>query len=104
MPPATNGYDEAYAKDRYYLQPLRQPPYYAMKCDIALRTTHGGIRNNRRAEVLDRQNEPIGGLYAVGVETGGTDSDTYNVILSGHSFGFSLNTGRIAGDEASRHS
>lgn len=54
-------------------------------------------------EVLDKQDNPIPGLYAAGVEAGGTDSDTYNANLSGHSFGFTINSGRIAGENAVKY-
>ncbi len=98
-----HGHDEVFAKDREYLMPLRTPPYYAIKCGLGLVTTHGGIKINHRMEVLNLQDIPIRGLYAAGVETGGTDADTYNVLLSGHSFGFTINSGRIAGENAARY-
>jgi fumarate reductase flavoprotein subunit len=94
------GYDGTFLKDAKYLLPLRTPPYYALRCGVMLLVTHGGIAVNQRMEVLDAQNDPIPGLYAAGVDTGGTDSDTYNVSLRGHSFGFTLNSGRIAGESA----
>jgi fumarate reductase flavoprotein subunit len=90
-------------KDRAYLMPLRTPPYYAIKCGLGLVTTHGGVKINHQMEVLNLQDTPIRGLYAAGVETGGTDADTYNVFLSGHSFGFTINSGRIAGENAARY-
>ena len=98
-----HGHDEIFAKDRECLMPLRTPPYYAIKCGLGLVTTHGGIKINHRMEVLNLQDIPISGLYAVGVETGGTEADTYNVLLSGHSFGFTINSGRIAGENAARY-
>ena len=88
------------AKDRKYLVPLRTPPYYAIKCGVDFIATHGGITVNQHMEVLNQQDSPIGGLYAAGVEIGGADSDTYNLITSGHSFGFAVNSGRIAGENA----
>ena len=54
-------------------------------------------------EVLDHDDNPILGLYAAGVETGGTDSDTYNANLTGYSFGFAINSGRIAGESAAKY-
>lgn len=96
------GRDGHFVKDPRYLWPLRTPPYYAIQCGLNLMTTHGGIKVNHRMEVLDKQDIPIAGLYAAGVETGGTDSDTYDSHLTGHSFGFTVNSGRIAGEEASQ--
>lgn len=98
-----HGHDEIFAKDREYLIPLRTPPYYAIKCGLGMVTTHGGPKINHRMEVLNLEDTPIRGLYAAGVETGGTDADTYNVLLSGHSFGFTINSGRIAGENAARY-
>jgi len=95
-----SGRDAWFAKDRHHLMPLRQPPYYALKCGVDLTNTHGGIKINERMQALTKENEPIPGLFAAGVETGAKDWDSYNMWLSGHAFGFTINTGRIAGEEA----
>jgi len=97
------GSDRVMAKERAYLKPLRNPPYFAIKCGIGFVVTHGGIKINENMEVLDKHNCPIKGLYAAGVETGGADWDTYDVNLSGKSFGFSVNSGRIAGENAAKY-
>jgi fumarate reductase flavoprotein subunit len=52
-------------------------------------------------EVLDKEENPIPGLYAVGADTGGWESDTYCAILLGSAFGFAMNSGRIAAENAS---
>ena len=54
-------------------------------------------------QVLDNKFDPIPGVYAVGVDTGGWESDTYNAILSGSTLGFAINSGRIAGENATRY-
>jgi len=97
------GYDAVFAKDRRYLDALRQPPYYALKCYPRFLGTIGGIKINHRMEVLDRSDNPIPGLYAAGVDTGGWESDTYNAVLSGTTFGFAINSGRIAGENAAEY-
>ena len=51
-------------------------------------------------EVLNSEDNPISGLYAAGVDTGGWEGDNDNVILSGTTFGFAINSGRIAGENA----
>ena len=78
------------------------PPFYAIQCGIEALVTHGGIKVNQHMEVLNEKNYPITGLYAAGVDIGGTDSDTYNANLLGHSFGFTINSGRIAGENAAK--
>ena len=95
-----HGYDSMFAKDRAYLQPLRTPPYYAVKCMSSMLNTIGGIRVNEHMEVLDKQDIPIPGLYAAGVDVGGWSSETYHAALPGTAFGFAINSGRIAGENA----
>ena len=97
------GYDEILSKDRRYLIPLRTPPYYALKCYQGFLGTIGGLKINNRMEVLDHQDDPIQGLYAAGSVTGGWESDTYCLQLSGSAFGFALNSGRIAGENALKY-
>ena len=94
------GYDELMSKNREYLQPLRTPPYYALKCYQGFLGTIGGIKVNHHMEVLNQNDDPIPGLYAVGCAVGGWESETYCLALSGSAFGFALNSGRIAGENA----
>jgi fumarate reductase flavoprotein subunit len=54
-------------------------------------------------EVLNQQGNPIPGLYAGGIDTGGWESDTYCLTLSGSAFAFALNSGRIAAENASTY-
>jgi len=97
------GHDSVMAKDRRYLIPFRTPPYYAMRGHPTITTTQGGIKINHRMEVLNHEDNPIPGLYAGGDTTGGWESDTYNVHLSGSGLGFALNSGRIAGENAAQY-
>ncbi len=94
-------YDENFVKDPQYLQALRTPPFYAIRSSGAILGTTGGIRINYRMEVLDKEYDPIPGLYAAGADTGGWESDTYCAVLSGSAFGFAMNSGRIAAENAS---
>jgi fumarate reductase flavoprotein subunit len=54
-------------------------------------------------ETINNNNEVIPGLYTIGADATGWESDTYNSILSGSAFGFSLNSGRIAGVNAAEY-
>ncbi|MFC1533434.1 FAD-dependent oxidoreductase [Thermodesulfobacteriota bacterium] len=96
------GYDPVFAKDRIYLEALRTPPYYAIRCKSLMLNTMGGIKINELMEVLDKQDKPIPGLYAAGVDAGGWTSDTYCGVLPGTAFGFALNSGRIAAENVVR--
>jgi fumarate reductase flavoprotein subunit len=95
-----HGYDPIFAKGRKYLVALRTAPYYAIRCTSSLLNTMGGIKINEHMEVLDELDNPIPGLFAAGIDTGGWISDTYCAILPGTAFGFALNSGRIAGENA----
>jgi fumarate reductase flavoprotein subunit len=97
------GHDRLMAKDRRYLKPVRTPPFYVMRGHVTITTTQGGIKIDHQMQVLNQQDDPIPGLYAGGDVTGGWESETYNVNLSGSGLGFALNSGRIAGENAVRY-
>jgi fumarate reductase flavoprotein subunit len=96
-------HDRIFTKDSIYLDPLRKPPFYAVRCGVNMLGTIGGIKINHHMQVLDSKFNPIPGVYAVGVDTGGWESDTYNAVLSGSTLGFAINSGRIAGENATRY-
>jgi len=96
------GHDSLFAKDKKYLIPLRKPPYYVIRWSTAFTNTIGGIVVNENMEVLDKDENPIPGLFAAGVDTGGWESETYCMRLPGHALGYALNTGRIAGENAAK--
>ena len=96
------GRDPLFAKDPSYLLPLRTPPYYVIRWHASVLNTIGGIKINEYTEVLDKQDNPIPGLYAAGVDSGGWESSTYCWRLPGHAFGFSIYSGRIAGENATK--
>ncbi len=94
------GYDDIFGKHRRYLRALRTPPYYAIKCYMSYLTTLGGLKINHRMEVLNEEHDPIPGLYAGGDASGGWESETYCMDLAGSAFGFAVNSGRMAGENA----
>jgi fumarate reductase flavoprotein subunit len=97
------GYDAAFVKERRYLRPLRRPPYYALKCTPSFHDTMGGIKVTERMEVRDTRDDVIPGLYAAGVLPDGWETDDYCWILCGSAFGFAINSGRIAGENAAAY-
>lgn len=77
--------------------PICKAPFYALgpaKSWIVL--TDGGARINSRFEVLDRDRQPISGLYAAGSAGQG------GVLLEGHGhhLGWAFTSGRLAGRQA----
>ena len=97
-----NKHDAFFVKDKQYLIPLRTPPYYALIYYPRNLGTIGGIKINYRMEVVDKEDNPIPGLYAAGQDTGGWQPETYNQILAGSAFSFAINSGRIAGENAAK--
>jgi fumarate reductase flavoprotein subunit len=94
-------HDDVFAKDPKYLRPLKGPKYYAVKAHTVTLGTMGGIKINHNAEVVDKKENVIPGLYAAGFDAGGMYGDSYHVsVASGSSVGFAFNSGRIAGKSA----
>lgn len=94
------GHDDLFAKDPKYLKPLKGPKFYAIRCWRVFLSTIGGIKVNHKMEVVDRDEEPIPGLYAGGNDAGGLYGDSYDVFATGGALGFALNSGRIGARNA----
>jgi fumarate reductase flavoprotein subunit len=97
------GHDSEFAKNPDYLKALRQPPFYAAKCYPWHLGSIGGIKINERMEVLDKDHRPIIGLFAVGSDTGGWSSATYNRYLAGAGASYAINSGFIGGENAVKY-
>jgi len=93
-------YDADFFKKPQYLIALRKPPYFAIKCQPGINTTFGGIKINHRTEVLNKQDIPIAGLYAVGDNAGSWAPATYSHRYPGSAASFALCSGYIAGKNA----
>ena len=87
-------------KSHQYLRPISGTTYYAIKLFPFSYTSLGGIKIDKGFRVLDKNNHPIDGLYAAGVDAGGLYGDTYPVWTSGHAFGWSSYSGRHAALQA----
>jgi succinate dehydrogenase/fumarate reductase flavoprotein subunit len=57
--------------------PVTQPPFRALAVRAGITFTMGGIDVDATFRVLDRDGEPIPGLYAVGADAGGTYQGGY---------------------------
>jgi fumarate reductase flavoprotein subunit len=97
------GYDYDFFKDRKYLRPLNTPPYVAVRGRHSCQTTFGGIKINHRTEVLNRQDIPIRGLYAVGDCAGSWAPLTYSHRYPGSASSFAVCSGFIAGENAAEY-
>jgi fumarate reductase flavoprotein subunit len=97
------GHDDVLAKDPRYLIPLREPPYYAIRCSPGFHETLGGVKVNEHMEVKDTNDNIIPGLFAAGVLADGWEPTDYCWVLCGSAFGFAINSGRIAGETAAKY-
>ncbi|MDR0435039.1 MAG: FAD-dependent oxidoreductase [Gracilibacteraceae bacterium] len=90
------GHDPHYFKQTRYLRPLKQPPFYAISIAPGMMSSTGGLRTNGDMQVVNRDYQPIPGLYAVGLDAGGLYGDSYNMEIPGAANGFAYTSGRIA--------
>ncbi|HZV04122.1 MAG TPA: FAD-dependent oxidoreductase [Gemmataceae bacterium] len=99
---AAKGEDPLFHKNPKHVRPLTQPPFTALKASVKdvyfPFFTMGGLRTNARTEVLDSEDKPIAGLFAVGRVAAGISTPYY--VTSGSSMGEGTLFGRIAGVNA----
>lgn len=94
------GLDGAYdlsdaSSDRNRPRKIDTPPYYALPFFPLTRKNMGGVRIDLEARVLDRNGDPIPGLYGVG-ELTGFGGLNGSAGLEGTFLGPSIVTGRVA--------
>ena len=87
------GYDSDFHKRAELLSAIKEPPFYAVKFGPALLCAPGGLEINEKLQVLDDDDEPIPGLYAIGNCSGGRYSIDYPVFINGNSHGTALTWG-----------
>jgi flavocytochrome c len=74
---------------------IATPPFYAMQTFSLTRKSMGGVAIDRQTRVLDKQKQPIPGLYAVG-ELTGLALINGKAALEGTFLGPCIVTGRVA--------
>ena len=77
---------------------IAEPPFYATKIGPALMGTNGGLVVDEKLRVLDRAQEPIRGLYAIGNCMGGRYGNDYPIIMNGTTHGTALAFGYLVGE------
>lgn len=95
--------DEEFFKSKQYLRPLSKAPYYAAQVRAGGYGTVGGIRINENCQAIDKDFNPVIGLYAAGADSCNIYDDSYMFLLPGNSMGYAVNTGRIAGMTAAEY-
>lgn len=76
---------------------LETGPYYLIAAAGGIASTFGGPKINKNAQVVDRENRPIKGLYAAGAAAGGV---WHTDDVGGNQLGGGLVFGRVAAQHA----
>ena len=99
---AAKGEDPLFHKHSDWLQPLEQIPYAALQCSfgksVYVGFTLGGLKVSLDAEVIDRSDRPVSGLYAAGACASNIAQDG-----AGYSSGTCIGESTYFGRRAGRH-
>jgi succinate dehydrogenase/fumarate reductase flavoprotein subunit len=89
--------DSDYGKRSELLSTISEPPYYATKWGAAVLVVVGGLSVDTKLRVLDADQNPVPGLYAVGNCSGDVYAVDYPIQIPGNSHGRALTWGYLAG-------
>jgi succinate dehydrogenase/fumarate reductase flavoprotein subunit len=85
-----NGNDVDFRKHKSYLAPIKTGPFYGNVLTVNpgnFLCITGGLRTNVDMQVCDENDNPIEGLYNVGIMTGDMYGNIYNFSIPGHNLG-----------------
>ena len=92
------GVDEDMGKPAKWLKPIKQAPFYGIHRHIRLSTIVHGVNVNGKMQVLDKDGNPIEGLYSIGNCAGNFfGSPDYPMDLPGLSLGRCHTQGYVVG-------
>ena len=94
------GEDTQYRKSADQLVKLENGPFYLFRWDMYFTATVNGVHTSRKAEALTSQEEPIPGLYVVGLDGCELYSIFYTLSAGGSCNANNVNSGRTAAREA----
>ena len=100
-----SGVDSDFGKDAKAMIPVDEPPFYGCKSENAGGMMMGlggiatlsGLMTDQKLRVLNREGNPIKGLFAAGNTLGGKYGLQYATPFSGNSIGMALTHGWLAG-------
>ena len=96
------GVDEDFGKEAFRMLPVQNPPFYGFRCAGALLCTLDGLLVSTKSEVLNKEHEPIPGLYAAGNDAGGFYSTCYPSSAIGLNAGRCITFAYIAAEELAK--
>ncbi|ETP72912.1 succinate dehydrogenase/fumarate reductase flavoprotein subunit [Lachnospiraceae bacterium JC7] len=90
------GEDEDYGKAPHRMTPVDTAPFYGVRTAAWHLTTLDGIRINTNMQVIDKNGDPIEGLYATGDCSGGFFANNYPNLFTGLACGRTMTFARHA--------
>jgi len=93
------GEDRKFHKEVRYLIPLEEGPFYAVMMETGIMISMGAMKVDDHWRAIDKDDEPIPGLYVVGCDAGGLWGESYSLPIPGSANGFSLTSGWLAADD-----
>lgn len=93
------GADTDFYKEGHSLTPIREAPYYALEVGTGLLAVCGGCHISDNFEVLNADDEPIPGLYAIGNCAGDIYAYDYPINIQGNSHARCLVEGKCLGEQ-----
>lgn len=72
---------------------MEEGPFWAFQMGLFYFATLGGVATNRNFEVIDVNQKPIAGLWAVGTEGCELYRETYTVMVPASCMGNNINSG-----------
>ncbi len=82
------GVDEDFHKGAKHLVAIKEAPFYGGMLDVPdFLTVMGGLRTNANMQVCDENDEPIPGLFNLGVMVGDYYANIYNYLIAGNNLG-----------------
>ena len=91
------GEDVDFGVPERFLSPVKEGPFYASKISAYLLSLPYGLHVDANSQVCDEEDEPIGGLFAVGSAQGDFFANSYPVTVPGSNHGRSVCFGRLVG-------
>ena len=91
------GVDEAFHKKAEELHELTGPYFATFYTCPASLASMGGLHVNARCEVLDAEDQPLEGLYAIGLAAGDFYANQYSTRFAGNSLGRCMTFGYLVG-------
>lgn len=91
------GVDDDFGVPARFLSSVKDGPFYASNVSAWLLALPYGLRVDQNSQVLDEEDNPIGGLFAIGNVQGDFFANSYPVTLPGTSHGRGMTYGRLVG-------